>query len=193
MKIGEAQEVYQRQINAYQEQRSLLQKQLDKLKADNPADSSGQAAVLELSLQKLTEKETEYQNYLGILGEQKANLANMVAAKQQGDSMAEAAEEMGRIMLIARRIMQGGKVPPPDEKKLMEYDKDLYLLAKSAGALATKHKEYDQLSEEKESEEMDDPLETAANSTAAGSGPELVSAESVVTVAAAEVAAGESK
>ena len=193
MKINEAQEIYQRQINSYQEQRGLLQKQLDKLKADNPEDSTGQAAVLELSLQKLTEKEAEYQNYLGILSEQKANLANLAAAKQQGDSMAEAAEEMGRIMLIARRIMQGGKVPPPDEKKLMEYDKDLYLLAKSAGALATKHKEYDQLSEEEPAKEEVDVQEIAGNSTAAGSGPELVSADTVVAAATAEIAAGRDK
>lgn len=38
---------------------------------------------------------------------------------------------MNKIMLVARRIMHGDKVPAKDEKKLMEFDPKLYMMAKS--------------------------------------------------------------
>lgn len=191
MKISEARNLYQNQINAYQEQRQLIQEQLNKLKENGGEDTSGQAAVLELSLQKLTDKETEYQNYLGILAEQKNKIAGFASAKQQGDSMAEAAEDMGKIMITARRIMQGGTVPIKDEQKLMEFDKDLWLMAKTAGALAKKREEYDTLWEEKQKEETKEPDEIADNSMAAGSAPERVSTDDIIAEATAEVSGEE--
>lgn len=191
MKISEARNLYQNQLSAYQEQRQLIQDQLNKLKENNGDDLTGQAAVLELSLQKLTDKENEYQSYLGILAEQKNKIAGFASAKQQGDSMAEAAEDMGKIMLTARRIMQGGTVPIEDEQKLMEFDKDLWLMAKSAGALAKKREEYDTLWEEKQKAEAEDPDDIADNSLAAGGAPERVSTDSLIAEATAEISGGE--
>ena len=51
-------------------------------------------------------------------------------AKQQGEAAKDYGEEMGKIMTVARRLMHGDQVPMQDEKKLMEYDKDLYIMAK---------------------------------------------------------------
>ena len=47
-------------------------------------------------------------------------------------------------MTVARRLMHGDQVPMQDEKKLMEYDKDLYIMAKNAGMMARleKRKKY---------------------------------------------------
>ncbi len=50
------------------------------------------------------------------------------AAKESGDGM----EDLAKIMEIARRIARGDKVPASDEKKLMEFDGELYQLAKAA-------------------------------------------------------------
>ena len=75
---------------------------------------------------------------------------NSVVAKQQGEAAKDYGEEMGKIMTVARRLMHGDQVPMQDEKKLMEYDKDLYIMAKNAGMMARleKRKKYDSLWED---------------------------------------------
>ena len=72
-------------------------------------------------------------------------------------------EEMGKIMTVARRIMHGDQVPMQDEKKLMEFDKDLYIMAKNAGMMAQlkERKKYDSLWEDEEKKEYEDPMEAA--------------------------------
>ena len=61
---------------------------------------------------------------------------------------------MGKAMEIARRLMHGDIVPSSDEKFLMDFDKDMYLSAKSMQVLAQNKnaKKYDSLLEEEESE-----------------------------------------
>ena len=56
-------------------------------------------------------------------------------ARQNQDAMKKASDQMSRVMLTASRIMHGRKVSPADEKELMEFNKDLYAMAKSAAAL----------------------------------------------------------
>lgn len=58
------------------------------------------------------------------------------AAAQSDDGM----EDFAKIMEIARRISRGDRVPLSDEKKLMEYDGDLYQMAKAA-ALVNRDKD----------------------------------------------------
>lgn len=59
------------------------------------------------------------------------------AATQSGD---EGMEDFAKIMEIARRIARGDRVPLSDEKKLMEYDGDLYQMVKAA-ALVNRNKD----------------------------------------------------
>lgn len=64
----------------------------------------------------------------------------------------ERADDMAKIMEIARRIADGDTVPQSDEKKLMEYSADLYQVAK-ASAMANRdkeHNEYDALFDDDE-------------------------------------------
>ena len=72
--------------------------------------------------------------------------------------------------------MNGGIVPPSDEKKLMEYNMEMYQVAKNMGALAKqKEKEkYDSLWDEEEKKVYEDPIETANNTEAFAEGPEIV-------------------
>ncbi len=76
------------------------------------------------------------------------------SAKEAAEGVGEGFEDMGKAMEIARRLMHGDIVPSSDEKFLMDFDKDMYLSAKSMQVLAQNKnaKKYDSLLEEEESE-----------------------------------------
>ena len=122
------------------------------------------------------------------LQEQWTSVANMVSGQQEADAMADAANEQGKIMEVARRIMRGDKVPPYDEKKLMEYDWKLYSMAKSAAAMVEiqkKRKEHKSLWEDEEKKEYADPIEEANNTEAFSTGPEVVDVDTTMSNATA--------
>ncbi len=74
-------------------------------------------------------------------------------------------------------------MPTGDEKKVMEYDKDMYAMAKQTqtmmAAIKKRQKEHDFLWEEKEAKEYD-PESTAENAEAAGDLPEIPEGGGVV-------------
>lgn len=182
MKIGEAQQIYREQVKAYQAQKAVLSKQLQNVQSRVEHMPGGQeqygeeAAVLELSIEALNEKQTAYQDYLNKLAEQYCACWNATVADQQADAAKEYAIDMGKIMEVARRIMKGGIVPASDEKKLMEFDYELYIAAKNIGAMARheKKEKYKSLWKDEEEKEYDDPQEVAENAEAATQGPEIV-------------------
>ncbi|MBQ9122421.1 MAG: hypothetical protein IJY10_02895 [Lachnospiraceae bacterium] len=194
MKISEARATYSAQIRSYREQYNALYKQKQELEKkmnttpDGKTIYAGEAAVLELTMEAVDEKQQEYRDYMSKLMEQEAAISNAVSSEQQGEAMAEYYEDLGKIMEVARRIMNGGIVPASDEKKLMEYSPELYQAAKNIGMLAKKREEYDSLWEEEEETVYEDPSEVAANSEAFFEGPEVV--EVADTVAAARAQAG---
>lgn len=180
MKIEEARQLYGMQIKSYHEQQILLQQQKKELEQkinttpDGKAVYANEAATLELTIEAVNEKQDEYKDYMNKLLEQWAATANMVSAEQQGDAMKEYAEDMGKIMEVARRIMKGGIVPASDEKKLMEFSMEMYQAAKNIGAMAKEKEEYDTLWEEEEAKEYEDPMEVADQTEAFAEGPEIV-------------------
>lgn len=190
MKISEARQLYNGQIRAYREQQTALAKQKQELEKKMASVEDGktlyakEAATLELTIEAVQEKQTEYRNYMDKLLEQWSATANMVSAKQQGEAMEEYVEDLAKIMEVARRIMKGGIVPPSDEKKLMDYSMEMYQAAKNMGALAKEREEYDSLWEEDEEErEVEDPMETADNTEAFAPGPAVVDvADTVASV-----------
>lgn len=94
------------------------------------------------------------------------------------------ADDMAKIMEIARRIADGDTVPQSDEKKLMEYSADLYQVAK-ASAMANRDKEhnkYDALFDDEEDNTQKMPDENNREmpfGTMADQGETAVSAENV--------------
>lgn len=182
MKIGEAQQIYRQQVNAYQQQKTAVSKQLENVRSrmnaapEDKGQFESEAATLELTLSALNEKQKEYQDYLSELTEQSCAVWNAVVAEQQADAAKEYAVDMAKIMEVARRIMKGGIVPMADEKKLLEFDEDLYQMAKNIGAMVQRQKKekYDSLWEDEEKKEYDDPEEKAENAEAACAGPEIV-------------------
>ena len=182
MKISEARQRYNTQIKAYQEQKVALSKQKQELEdkmnsvPDGKTIYANEAAILELTMKAVDEKQTEYKDYMNMLLEQWNATADMISAEQQGDAMEEYAQDLGKIIEVARRIMKGGVVPAKDEKKLMEYSMEMYQTAKNIGAMVKQREkeEYDSLWEDEEEKEYKDPIETADNTEAFAAGPEIV-------------------
>lgn len=191
MKIDEARKLYNSQIKSYHDQQKVLFQQKKELEHKINVTPNGktvyanEAAVLELTMKAVDEKQTEYKDYMEKLMEQWSATANMVSAEQQGDAMEEYAEDLGKIMEVARRIMKGDIVPGSDEKKLMEHSMELYQAAKNIGAMVRQkeREEHDSLWEDEEKKEYEDPMEVANNTEAFAEGPEVV--EVADTIAAA--------
>ncbi len=192
MKIVEVRQLYSSQIKAYREQQAVLSKQKQELEKKMSSVPNGksiyanEAAILELTIKAVDEKQTQYKEYMSKLSEQWAATANMVSAQQQGEAMEEYVEDLGKIMEVARRLMKGAIVPASDEKKLMEYSMELYQAAKNMGAMAKQKEkeEYDTLwKDEEEQTEYEDPIETADNAEAFADGPDIVDvADTVASV-----------
>lgn len=189
MKISEAKQTYSVQLKEYFNKQNELNEQKQALDRKIRTTENGavvfqnEAAILELQYNAVNDKRQEYQDYMDKLSEQWANVANMVSSEQQGDAMADAAEEQGKILEVARRIMHGDKVPPYDEHKLMEYDWKLYSMAKNAAAMLEmreKQKEHKSLWEDEEEKTYEDPMEVADNTEAFAEGPEVVDVETTI-------------
>lgn len=183
MKIEEARQLYSTQIKSYREQQVILSKQKKELEKkmnilpDGKERYANEAAILELTIEAVNEKQNEYMNYMEKLQEQWAATANMVSAKQQGEAMEEYVEDLGKIIEVARRLMHGDIVPPSDEKRLMDYSMEMYQAAKNMGALIERQEreEHESLWDDEEEElTVEDPMEVADNTEAFAAGPEIV-------------------
>lgn len=77
------------------------------------------------------------------------------SAKEAAEGMSEEFGDLTKAVEIARRLMHGDIVPQSDEKFLMDFDKDMYLGAKSMQALAQNEdkKKYDSILEDEEEED----------------------------------------
>ena len=111
--------------------------------------------------------------------------------EQQAESAKKAGEgmrDMAKLMEIARRIARGDHVPPSDEKKLAEFDSDLYQAAKTAGALNAnkKHKKHDAMFDEDEKGSKDEQLRTLKREAASDSSSATVENVSETEVSDAE-------
>lgn len=196
MKISEARQIYSAQIKVYREQKVVLSKQKQELEGkinaipDGKTVYANEAAILELTMKAVDEKQTEYQDYMEkLLGQWNAKV-NMVSSEQQDEAMKKYTEDLGKIMEVARRLMKGAVVPETDEKKLMEYSMELYQAAKNIGAMANQREKdkYDSLWDEDEEEtEYEDPVEAADNTEAFASGPKVVDvADTIASVSPSE-------
>ena len=191
MKIEEARVLYNAQIKDYRVQQKLLSEQKKQLEQKIRTTPEGvtvyanEAATLELTTQAVNEKQDEYKAYMEKLMEQWSGICNMEAAKQQGEAMKEYAEDMGKILEVARRLMDGDIVPATDEKKLMDFSMEMYQAAKNIGMMAKKkeQEEHKSLWEDEEETEYADPAETANQSEVAVMGPEVVPVEQTMAAA----------
>lgn len=175
MKIKEAQSIYRAERANYNEQLNALMKQRDKaqqqFRITGDQVYADEAATLELSLNEVKGKQAKNQEILDSLAEQHMLAFNAENSKAEADAAAEWGKEMGRIMTTVARMCAGDKVPPKDEKKVQEYDSDLYMKAKHAqmmmATMKEKRKEHDSLWEDEEERKEYDPMGVADNTEAA--------------------------
>jgi hypothetical protein len=192
MKIVEARKIYSVQMEKYWDQKMSLAKKKKELEEKGKIDPNSkeqflkEAVTLELSYNVVSEKCEEYHNFMEQVMEIRSGLYNAEIGRQQGDVMSEQARDIAKIMEVARRISKGGKVPPADEKKLMEYSMVMYMSAKNAAMMneMKEKKQYDSLWEEEKSSGMNpDPNEIADNAELAIDAPEVVEVADVMASA----------
>lgn len=189
MKIRDAKQAYAAQLDALRERKQTLSKLLKDQEAGGAVAPAFDRVELSKELSQVTAQYEATQGVMeGILARESA-IHNSEAAKQQSEAMAEAADEMIKMMEVFRRISSGAKVPPEDERKLMEYNHEMYMAAKAAAMLAQRNdKEYDSMweDEEEDSGETPEAHEIAENSEISVAAPQAV-ADQAAAQAAAEV------
>jgi len=177
MKIRDAKQMYTAHRSALWEKRQALSKLLKEQEQGNPVTASFDRVELSRELSRTdAQYEAVDQALQGITAAESA--VRMVEDnRQQCETAAKAADEMVKIMEVYRRIASGAKVPPQDEKKLMEYDFKLYMAAKQAALMAKENdEEYDSLwDEEDEPGEQKDSGEVAGDTEISVPAPETVS------------------
>lgn len=193
MTVGEARKTYSVQLRNYNVQKYKLAKQknelADKIKSteNGAAIYAGEAATLELTYNAVAQKQEEYQNYMDQLMEQWNMKHDAVATKENVEAEKEGFEDLRKIMEVVRRMTKGDNVPQSDEKKVMEYDKDMYQMAKSAQMVARMRRkdreDHDSLWEDEEERQREDPTESADGQEAFMDGPEIVSVEDTMASA----------
>ena len=190
MTIGEVKSIYSAQLSAYNIQKNKLaakrneQEEMIGKTEIGMVLNANEAAVLELTYNAVAEKQSEYQKYMNQITEQWDAKFNEVVAKENAKAEEEGFKELQKIMEVVRRMTHGDIVPHSDEKKVMDYDKDMYQMAKSAQMLAQmrkeERKEHESLWEDEEKRESRDATEVADNQEAFAPGPEVVSVEEVI-------------
>lgn len=193
MTVGEARKTYSVQLRNYNVQKYKLAKQknelADKIKSteNGAAIYAGEAVTLELTYNAVAQKQEEYQNYMDQLMEQWNMKHDAVATKENVEAEKEGFEDLRKIMEVVRRMTKGDNVPQSDEKKVMEYDKDMYQMAKSAQMIARMRRkdreDHDSLWEDEEERQREDPTESADGQEAFMDGPEIVSVEDTMVSA----------
>lgn len=170
MKIGEAQKVYSAQLNRLWNRKTELLKQ-QKENEKNQNHEANEGVILELSnVEKQYEKARKFMDDFMTY---KMALHNSEVTKQQGEAIEDAGQEMAKCLEIARRISKGEKVPPQDEKKLLEFDFKLYMSAKNMAIMNKSDKEHDSLWKDEEEKVAEPPIsETVDNRECAMEMPE---------------------
>ena len=181
MKIADAKPIYYLNRKELVEQKRTLTAQKEdaekKYKLTGDSRFSEQAATLELSLNATNEAFEKNQKVIDSIMEQWANISNLEVSRQQGEAAKEYVEDMGKIMMVFRRLAHGDIVPSSDEKKLLEYDDKMYQMAKNMQAMAQQlekeRKKHKSLWDDEEKPENPDPSEVADNSEYMGELPDI--------------------
>jgi len=177
MKISAAKQAYSAQLNTLWDKKRALTKRIEE------QEQSGEIFDQVEIRRELSQVESQYkatQNVMESILAQDTAIQNRESAKQQGEALSKAADEMMKMMEIYRRIASGGKVPAKDEYKLMEYNHELYMAAKAAAMLhRDEDKEYDSLWDDEEEPEGENasPSDIAGNTEISVPAPEAVAAE----------------
>ena len=181
MKIGEAQKAYRQQLNLLRGQKRdfVNQREENRKKMEEAKKKSEEQGVTFEFSEAYLEREKELQEKIDELSgqikkdektlddliNQEVGIFNSIVSEQQADAMKEYGEEMAKCLEIARRISRGDHVPAQDEKKLMDFNMDIYKMSKEMAAVNMDKdaKEWESLWGEEEEKEYEDPFEASQN------------------------------
>lgn len=150
-----------------EDQLELSEEALAALRAGGKADKDGEAPAdvrlkepLSPEDQKLQDKLSAMRSMnqmLQTIRQQSAQMAEQ--SEKQADAMKESLEKMKRCSKIAKNIQKGHKVPPKDEKYLLENDPKLYMMAMALRMLEDpdNKKVKSELKDEEEQQENEAP------------------------------------
>ena len=149
MKIQDAKKAYAAQMDTLWTRKRALSQALKNCQQGGAPNVDRVEISRELSA--VDAQYNEAQGVMESIIERETVIHNAEVAKQQGNALSKAAKEMGKMLEIYRRIASGGQVPPEDEQRLMEYNHELYMAAKTAAMLQEGDGEkYDSLFEDEE-------------------------------------------
>lgn len=177
MKIRDAKQLYSAQLDTLREKKQALSNLLKEQEEGRLELNAFDRVEISRELSEVNAQYDAAKNVMDGILERESVIHNTEAAKQQSEAAAEQAEEMLKMMEVFRRISSGAKVPQEDERKLMEYDYQLYSAAKTAAMMAQQNdKEYDSLWEDEEEPagEVQDAREIAENSEISVPAPEVI-------------------
>lgn len=179
MKIRDAKQAYSAQMNTLWEKKKALSRLLKEEERGGTELQAFDRVEITRELSEVTAQYEATQSVMEGIMARENMIHDSEVAKQQNEALAESAEEMAKMMEIFRRISSGAKVPPEDERKLMEFNHELYMAAKTAAMTALQNdEEYDSLweDEEESSGEGQDAREIAENAEISVPAPEAAAA-----------------
>ena len=139
MKIGEASRIYSAQMNKIRDKRNQLLEQKKALEKGEIEMTDDEVASLKKAIDRVDIQYAKASEFMEGFNMQKSLMQDAEASRQQGDAMAKAADDYIKCVEVARRIARGDKVPPKDEKKLLEFNAEMYQMAKNMGSMVKRN------------------------------------------------------
>ncbi len=140
MKIGEASRVYSARIKSLNEQRSALYEQKKALEDGKIEMTDEEILELGKAIDRVEINRDNASKIMESINAQRTFLQNAESAERQGKTAAKHADDYSKCLEVARRIARGDKVPPKDEKKLLDFSAEMYQMAKTMAAAAHNEK-----------------------------------------------------
>lgn len=140
MKIGEASRFYSARIKSLNEQRNALYEQKKALEDGKIEMTDEEASELGKAISRVESKYDNASKIMESINTQRMLLQNAESTERQGKNAAKHADDYSKCLEVARRIARGDKVPPKDEKKLLEFSAEMYQMAKTMAAAARNEK-----------------------------------------------------
>lgn len=166
MKLSEAKKITSDRLSVLNQQRLQLTNLMNQ-GSNTVLQNGANFDRVEISklISSIDEEYEQVSNIMERLSTKHHNIQSAEISRQQAEAVAEQVEEVLKMLEVYRRISKGGKVPPTDEQRLMQYSIEMYMSAKNM-ALMNKGRdseEYDSLWGDEQNEEFVDPTELADN------------------------------
>lgn len=181
MKLKDVLPQYQEYRQSLVDQKNKLTNQRDEAKKrfEDTGEKkwSDEAATLQLSLEDTEKEFDKNQNVIDGLVEQYTNAINAEVTRQQKDATKEITDDYAKIMTTIARMCKGDIVPASDERKVMNYDKKVYAMAKQMQQVMAmqkkKREKHDSLWDDDDKPQSYDPEGVADSTEVQGSLPEI--------------------